>query len=140
MNVLGLLPGVLKTLARVAGIKIFDQAAEALKNLQLTPEKQLELDQEMARHEEAMEALSIDKLKTVLSETNAMLASSDKFTSRARPTGLYVAYACSVALVVALVAGVKIDAVAILTLMAPLYGAQGYYMGLRTKEKLGGVA
>jgi uncharacterized membrane protein len=138
VNILGLLPGVLRTIGHVVGINIFDQAADALKNLNVSPEQQVELDKAMKAHEEAMESLSIEKLKTVLSETNAMLASSDKYVSRARPTGLYVAYLCSIAMTVTLIIGTHVDAAAILTLMAPLYGAQGYYMHLRTKEKLNG--
>jgi len=135
---LKLLPTVLRTVGKVVGIDIFDKAADAITGVQLTPEQQAALEQAMLVHEREMRALSIEEMRTVMSESLAMISSSDKYVARARPTGLYIAYLCTLALVVALVAQVKIDPAAILTLMGPLFGAQGYYMHLRTKEKMNG--
>lgn len=137
ISLLKVLPGVLKAAAKVLGLDI-GKAVEAIVGEQLTPEQQSALNLAMLDHEIAMKQIGLDELKTVLSETQLMLSSEDKYVSRARPTGLYIAYACSVAMTIALVTGTAVDAAAILTLMAPLYGAQGYYMHLRTREKMNG--
>ena len=135
---LGLLPKVIKTAASILGIDSVKDIVDTLQGNKVTPEQQLALQTAMQEHEKDMRALDLDELKSVLSETNLMIQSDDKFVKRARPTGLYVAYACSLAMVAALISGAHMDAAAILTLMGPLYGAQGYYMHLRTKEKMNG--
>src|SRR5574341_480663 len=91
MNLLGLLPNVLKAVGKVLGIDVVTQAGDALAGAQIPPEKQVELQLALAAHEEKLKALGIEELKTVLSENLAMIASPDKFVSRARPTMLYVA-------------------------------------------------
>jgi hypothetical protein len=135
---LSLIPGVLKTIARVAGIDIFDKAADALKNLNLSPEKQLELQNSMQTHEAEMERLNIEAMKVAMQESLAMVASEDKFVKRARPFGLYSFYLASLALVAAQIAGAAIDPAAILTILAPLAGVGGTYIYKRTQEKLNG--
>jgi len=135
---LGLIPGILRTIASITGLSPVKEAADAIQNAQLSPEKLAELQEALQRHELAMKALSVDELKTAVSESVAMITSPDKYVSRARPSGLYAAYAISTALAVALVFGVKIDAAAILTLMGPMYGAASVYVWRRTSEKLGG--
>src|SRR6266480_1088108 len=105
---LGLLPSILRTVASITGLAPVKEAAEALANAQLSPEKQEELQEALLRHEQAMKALSNDELKTVVSESLALIASPDKFTSRARPFGLYTFYAASLAAVLAVVFGVKV--------------------------------
>lgn len=122
---------IIKAAAGVLGIDSVKDVVDAIQGNKLTPEQRLAIENATNEHEKEMTDLA-------LSETNLMLQSQDKYVSRARPTGLYVAYACSVGMVVALITGTHIDAAAILTLMGPLYGAQGYYMHLRTKEKMNG--
>lgn len=136
--IIGLLTGALKTVGRIAGIDIFDKASDALEKLQLSPEKAAELQAALNQHMEEMRRLDIDELKAVISESTAMIQSPDKFVARARPMGLYAAYVCSIGLIAALIWGIKIDPTAILTIMGPMFGAQGYYMHLRTKEKMNG--
>lgn len=138
MNLLKLIPNLLKAAAGILGVDSVKDVVDAISNNKLTPEQRVALDAAMKEHELAMKQVGLDELKTVLSETQLMLASQDKYVSRARPTGLYIAYTCSIAMTIALVTGTSVDAAAILTLMAPLYGAQGYYMHLRTKEKMNG--
>lgn len=135
---LGLIPGILRTIASITGLSPVKEAADAIQNAQIPPEKLAELQEALQRHELAMKALSVEELKTAVSESVAMISSSDKFVSRARPTGLYAAYIVSAALGAALIFGVKVDATAILTLMGPMYGAASVYVYSRTKEKLNG--
>lgn len=135
---LGLLPTILKTIGRVTGLGVLNDASDALSKAQLTPEQQATLQSELMRHEAAMKQLSIDEMKTAMSESIAMISSSDRYVSRARPTGLYIFYGVSSAIAVGMLFGVKVDPTAILTLLAPLAGVSGTYVYQRTKEKLNG--
>lgn len=134
---LGLLPTILKTVARVTGLGVASDAADAIAKAQLTPEQQEALQAELGRHQEAMKALSVDEMKTAMSEALAMISSSDKYVSRARPTGLYIFYGVSGVIAVGMLFGVKIDPTAVLTILAPLAGVGGTYVYARTREKLG---
>lgn len=136
--ILKALPGLFKAIGKITGIDIIDKAADALLGHNLSPEQELALQQAVMEHELAVRQINIEELKTVMAESQLMIQSDDKYVKRARPTGLYIAYLCSIGLTIALIAGVKVDSAAILTLMAPLYGASGYYMHLRTKEKMNG--
>lgn len=122
---------IIKAAAGVLGVDSVKDVVDAIQGNKLTPEQRLAIESAADEHEKEMTELA-------LSETNLMIQSEDKYVSRARPTGLYVAYVSSIAMVIALISGTHIDAAAILTLMGPLYGAQGYYMHLRTKEKMNG--
>ena len=129
--VLNIAGKIIKAAAGVLGIDSVKDVVDAISNNKLTPEQRLAIESATATHEKEMTELA-------LSETNLMLQSEDKYVKRARPTGLYVAYACSIAMTITLIVGTHVDAAAILTITAPLYGAQGYYMHLRTKEKMNG--
>lgn len=129
--VLNIAGKIIKAAAGVLGIDSVKDVVDAISNNKLTPEQRLAIESATATHEKEMTELA-------LSETNLMLQSEDKYVKRARPTGLYVAYACSIAMTITLIVGTHVDAAAILTIMAPLYGSQGYYMHLRTKEKMNG--
>lgn len=133
---LGLLPSILKSVAKVSGLSVVADAADALQKAQLTPEQQAELQESLQRHEAAMKELSVEEMKTAMSESLAMLSSADKYVSRARPTGLYAFYAVSAAIAVGMLCGVHVDATAILTVLTPLGGVSGVYVYARTKEKL----
>lgn len=135
---IGLLPKILKAAGSILGVDSVKDIVDSLQNNKFTPEQRLQLELAMNEQVKELRQLDIEELKTVMSETSLMIQSDDKFVKRARPTGLYVAYACSVAMTIALIAKIHIDPTAILTLMGPLYGAQGYYMHLRTKEKMNG--
>lgn len=141
---LRLLPGILKTVASVTGLDVAKQAADAIASAQLSPEQEATLQAELQRHEEAMKALSLDELKTAVSESIAMVQSGDRFVSRARPAMLYAATGITILLCFAvgyaIVRHIALDLgvfAAITSLLVPLWGASGYYIGQRTKEKLG---
>ena len=140
MNLFSLLPGILKTVGNALGIGIFKDAASTLEKVQLTPEQQVALQTALAVHEEAMAHIRLDELKTVMSESLAEIQSSDKFVARARPAGLYLAYLVSLGLAGAMIAGIKLDPTAILTLCGPMYGAAGVYVYQRSQEKIAQLA
>lgn len=129
--ILGPILKIVKAAAGILGVDSVKDVFDTISQNKLTPEQRLALEALEKEHVREMTELA-------LSETNLMIQSEDRYVSYARPTGLYVAYLGSIGLVVALIAGVSIDPTAILTLMGPLYGAQGYYMHLRTKEKMNG--
>jgi len=139
VNLLALIPGVLKTLGGVLGIGDKVKAVtDAIESAQGSPELRAQLEQSLRAHEEEMQRLSIEELKAIMSESMAMIASPDKFVSRARPTGLYFFYGVSTAIAVGMLFGIKIDPTAILTIIGPLAGVGGTYVVQRTREKLKG--
>lgn len=136
MNLLALLPEVLKVVGKVTGLSVFGNASTALTGLQLPPEKQVELQEAVLVHEQQMKALSIEEMKTAMSEGLAMIASPDKYVARARPTGLYIFYLVSAAIAIGMLFGVKIDPTAVLTILGPLAGVGGTYVYQRSQEKI----
>lgn len=138
MNLFALLPKILNVAGRVLGIGVLKDASAALSAVQLTPEQETQLQQALLVHEAAMKQLSIDEMKTAMSESLAMISSSDKYVSRARPTGLYIFYAVSAGIALGMLFGVHVDPTAVLTILAPLAGVGGTYVYARTKEKLSG--
>ena len=138
MSFLTLLPGILRTIGSVLNIGKAKDVADTLESISLTPEQRSTLAVAMVQHEEELKRLNIEEMKTALSESLAMIASPDRYVSRARPTGLYIFYAASTAIVVGMLVGVKLDPTAILTVLAPLAGVGGYYVSQRTREKLNG--
>jgi uncharacterized membrane protein len=136
VSLLSILPGALKAIGKVLGLDVFGKAADALGSLSLSPEQQAALQQALQAHEEEMQRLSIEELKTVLSENLAEIASPDKFVSRARPFGLYTACVITAGMAVAEIFGVKIDTGAIVTLIAPMWGSAAWYSYNRTQEKI----
>src|SRR2546428_2902144 len=110
---LTLIPGVLKTVARIAfggqPDNPLTQAATTVENLSIPPEKQAEMQAALQAHEEQMKQLSIDEMKAAMQESMAMIASPDKYVSRARPTGLYIFYGVSAGIAIGMLFGVKID-------------------------------
>ena len=138
MSLLSLLPGVLKTIAKVTGLDIVGKAAEALSSVSLSPEQQTALQAALLEHEAKMKALGIEEMKAAMSESLAMIASEDKYVKRARPTGLYIFYVVTAAIAIGMLFGVTVDPTAVLTLLAPLAGVTGTYVFRRTTEKLNG--
>lgn len=136
MNILGLLPGILKTVAKITGLDIFNTAAGAVGGM--SPEEKIELQKAMMEHEAAMKQLGIEEMKAAMSESLAMIASPDRYVSRARPTGLYIFYAVTAVIAIGMLLGVEIDPTAIITILAPLAGVGGTYVYRRTTEKLNG--
>ena len=141
MNPLKLVGGVLKTAASLilpglspADSGVLNQAAEIVSRIKDTPEVRLA----MLEHEQELKRLAIEEMRVANEESLAMIASDDKFVSRARPSGLYTFYVCAVAEIVAELLGADIDPVAILTILAPLAGVGGTYVLNRTREKLSG--
>lgn len=136
MNLWQLLPTILRTVGKLTGLGIATSTASALEQTPFSPEQQAALRVALVEHEQAMAAIDLERLKVLLSESLAEIQSTDRYTSRARPTGLYLAYICTAALVAGALAGVHLDASLILSLIAPCWGAAGFYGALRTKEKL----
>jgi hypothetical protein len=137
MKLLGLLPGIIATVARVFTGASEKSAAAILESaLQtISPKERAELEAALIEHEARLAAIDLEALKAMVAETNTMTASEDGYVRRARPTGLYALYVVVLALAGALIAGVTIDPAAILTLVTPLGGASAYYMKLRSDDK-----
>lgn len=136
---LGLVPKILKAASSILGIDSVKDVVDAISNNKLTPEQRMALEQAMREHEKEMRALDVEEMKTFVLESVAMIQSTDKFTSRARPTGLYLAYILTgfVVVVKALV-DTTLDVGAALMLVAPFWGAGVQYQYLRSKEKMNG--
>ncbi len=137
MSILSIIPGILRTIGSVLGIGKATEVATSLEQMTLTPDQRATLQAAMAEHELQLKQLSIDELKAVMSESLAEIQSSDKFTSRARPFGVYVACLITTGLAAAIIAGVHLDTGAVVTLIAPLWGQTAWYTYQRTREKLG---
>src|SRR3990172_2637795 len=133
-----ILPGVLKAVGRILGIDVVKQAGEALGQATLSPQEEGAIQTALLEHEVTMRQLSIDEMKTAMAESLAMIASPDKWVSRARPTGLYIFYLITAAIAIGMLAGVKIDPAAVLTILSPLGGVGGLYVYKRTQEKVNG--
>ena len=136
MNIFSILPAVLKTVGSVLGLNVVKDAGAALAAAQLSPEKAAELQEALLVHEQAMAQISLDELKTVISESVAEIQSPDKYVARARPTGLYILYGVSGAIAIGMLLGVKLDPTAVLTVLAPLAGVGGTYVYQRSQEKI----
>lgn len=137
MGILDLLPGVLKVAGKLLGIG--DKVTEVVAALDgAPPEVRAQLAKDLQVHEQAMKALSIDELRTVMSTELAMIASPDKYVARARPTMLYVAGLITAAMACGMLAGVKLDTGGVVTLLGPLWGNAAWYTWNRTKEKMNG--
>jgi hypothetical protein len=136
--ILAALPSLLKTIGKITGITKVTEAGDALGATQLPPEKQAELEMALAAHAVELAKVSAGELATIVSESNAATASEDAFVRRARPAGLYVAYAITTALAVAMIAKIPLDTGAIATLILPLFGNAMWYTHSRTSEKLQG--
>lgn len=129
---------VIKAAAGILGVDSVKDVVDAISNNKMTPEQRLALEAAAQEHEAEMERLNIEAMKVAMQESLAMVTSDDKFVKRARPFGLYSFYVASLALVIAEIAGAKVDPTAILTLLAPLAGVGGTYVYKRTQEKLNG--
>ena len=137
MGILDLLGPILKVAGKVLGIgdKV-KEVADAIEGA--PPEVRAKIAADLQQHEQALKALSIEEMRVAMSESIAMVQSSDKYVSRARPTGLYIFYLASAAIAVGMLFGVKIDPTAVLTILGPLAGVGGTYVYNRTREKLNG--
>jgi hypothetical protein len=136
--IFNLLPGILKAVGKVLGIGKLDEAASALENAQIPPEKQVELQQALLEQTKALRELDVEELKTFMSEAIAEIQSPSKYVSWARPTGLYCFYVGSLALIVAMIFGVKIELAPIIGVLSPMAGVGGVYTYRRTTEKMNG--
>lgn len=135
---LKILPGALKAIAKVLGIGKLTEAADALENAQIPPEKQVELQQALIEQTTALRTLDVEELKVFMTEAIAEIQSPSRYVSWARPTGLYCFYFGSLALIVAMIFGVKIDLAPILGVLSPMAGVGGVYTYRRTTEKMNG--
>lgn len=135
MNLLKALPGLLQTIGKVVGIDV-GPLVKGLEGQNLSPEKQAELEQAVMLHEKDMRSADVEELKVFMSEALAEIQSSDKYVSRARPTGLYIFYIASFTVAIGLLLGVKVDPAAILTVLGPLAGVGGTYVYRRSTEKI----
>lgn len=138
LKLIDALPAVLKTVGKVVGIDV-DPIVNAIAGTKLSPEQQLALQQELHQYEVAMAAQDTEQMKAYISEAIAEVGSNDKFVSRARPSGYYAFILCSVAVVVAGIAGVALDHTLVLEVILPLGGAGAQWQYNRTQEKKAGV-
>jgi len=145
MNFLKLLGGAVGTIGDITGIDALKNFSKMIDEDKIPPEQKLLLETALLAHQEKMESFAIDKLKIEnetlkiqISEALAMIQSSDKYTSRARPTGVYAATLITFILAVAMIFGIKLDNGAIATLLVPLWGSAAFYTYNRTKEKING--
>lgn len=137
---ISLIPKVVKVAASILGVDSVKDVVDALQNNKLTPEQRLALDAAEKQFEVEMRQADTEQMKQFVAEAVAEITSSDKFVSRARPAGLYLAYFFTGIVVVAAVFGTleKELIQSVLLLLAPFWGSGGYYMHLRTKEKMNG--
>lgn len=141
MNLLALLPGVLKTVGGLLGIGDKVKAVtDALTASEGSPELRAQLEQALLVHEKEMRQIDVEELKTFMSEAIAEIQSEDKYVRRARPTGLYIFYVVSGAIAIGMLFGVHVDPTAILTILGPLAGVGGTYVYQRSQEKKVGAA
>lgn len=146
MDIKSILGDVLGVAGKVTGIGLLNDAASALKGADISPEKQAEIRDSLFHHEEVIAAIESGNLKIGADETIAMISSSDKWTSRARPTAIYAATGITVMIGVALCwclvnkIAVDMGAIgAILSLLTPLWTNSIWYTNSRTKEKIAGA-
>lgn len=144
MNFLNILSDGLKIIGGILPIPGLKEVAEAISPDKIPTEKQAEVQLALFKHQENMAAFEIEKLRTQIdemkisvSESLAMIQSSDKFTSRARPMGVYAATFITVMLAVGMMFEIKLDTGAIVSLLVPLWGSASFYTYNRTQEKLG---
>lgn len=135
-DLLKILPGLLKIVGNVTGLSAVKDAADALGGVNLSPEKQAELEIALGSQMVEVRKVEAEELKAILAEHIEEVKSDDAYVRRARPTGLYVFYLVSVAVVIGLLLKIDIDPTAILTVIGPLAGVGGYYVGNRTREKV----
>lgn len=142
---LGLIPKIIKTAASILGVDSVKDVVDAIEGNKLTPDQRVALDAATKQYALEMRGFDIEELKASLSESIAMIQSSDKYTSRARPTMLYAATGVTVllclAIGIAVLRSVHIDlgiAGIISSMLLPLWGAAGWYVHSRTKEKMNG--
>lgn len=142
---LGLIPKIIKTAAGILGVDSVKDVVDAISNNKLTPEQRQALELATLEYQKEMRAFDIEELKASLSESIAMIQSPDKYTSRARPTMLYAATFVTVLLClsigVAILNSIHVDlgiAGVVSSMLLPLWGAAGWYVHNRTKEKMNG--
>jgi hypothetical protein len=132
-NPIKLLKGAAKLVGGAVGIDV-EGALDAIMD-NPTPEQEAQLQQ----FEVQMKELALKELETEIDAKVELMVteikSEDAFVRRARPTGLYISYLVMTGLAAALVAGVDIDATAILTLVGPLMGYSSWYSHNRSSDK-----
>jgi len=129
---------VVKTAAGLLGVTSVKDLTAAIEGGKLTPEQRVALDAAAKQFEIENRQIDLEQMKQFVSEAVAEINSGDKYVSRARPTGLYLAYVLSGLIVVGMLFKIAIDRALVAEIMLPMYGAGGYYMYLRTKEKMNG--
>lgn len=133
------IPKIIKTAANILGVDSVKDVVDALENNKLTPDQRVALDAASKQFELEMRQIDVQQMQQFVTEAVAEINSGDKYTARARPTGLYMAYFLSGLIVVAsVVFKVEIDRALIAEIILPMYSAAGYYMYLRSKEKMNG--
>ena len=138
LNPLKLLKGGAKILGDLVGIDIAG-ALEELSN-DPSPKAQAALQQfDLRMRELSIQELQ-DEMDAKVDLMKTEIKSEDAWVRRARPTGLYISYLVSLGLAGALIAGIDIDAAAVLTLLGPLMGFSSFYTHQRTQEKKAGMA
>ena len=150
MNIKNILSGVLDIAGSITGIGILKEASKALSDSDISPEQQTQIQNALMKHEEVMAQIDIqarqqanEEMKTFITESVAEINSSDRYTSRARPTGVYCAILITIGLAFAVVwcmiynIPIEVGAIGEITsLIVPLWGSAAYYTQKRTEEKV----
>lgn len=138
MSIFDVLPKLLKTAGSILGVNSVGDIVDALEGNKMTPEQKVALDAAAKQFEIENRQIDTEQMKQFVSEAIAEIQSTDKFVSRARPTGLYLAYLLSGLVIGGMLFHIPVDRALVAEIMVPMYGAGGYYMYLRTKEKMNG--
>jgi hypothetical protein len=141
----GILGGALGSVVKLVGHEVpipglaalADGLAEKLSGA--TPEQQAQIQAAINAHDSIK--LEQAKLDAALIHDDdevekTELQSSDKFTSRARPSLLYLAGLITAAMAGAVILGRPLNTDALSYIMLPLWGHAGFYAYQRTKEKV----
>ncbi len=136
--ILSLLPKLVKAAASILGVDSVKDVVDMIEGNKLSPEQKVALDAAAKQFEIEQRQIDTEQMKQFVLEAVAEINSPDKFVSRARPTGLYFAYILSALIVAGMLLHAPLDRALVVEVMLPMYGAGGYYMYLRTREKLNG--
>lgn len=135
---LPIIGGLIKAVGEITGLSSVKDVVDAIIGDKLTPEQKLQLNEAAKQYSIQDRQIDTEQMKLFVSEAIAEINSPSKFVSFARPLGLYFAYLLSILVVIGMLAHWNIDHALVAEVMLPLYGAGGYYMHLRTREKLNG--
>src|SRR3954468_23146488 len=90
------IPKIIKVAASIIGVDSVKDVVDAIENDKLTPDQRVALDTAAKQYALEQRGFDLEEIKQAVTESVAMINSSDKYVSRARPTMLYAATAITV--------------------------------------------